>query len=153
LVADQEHAVPPAKEIAEYEGRPFIRQLKAVGVGGIRIEFAKRDYYRAFTQRSKWVREHLVFDGEISRYELTLIEEWQPRFQQMRDRIGNGEVSDPARRQAGQELYSWVESDARFPFRTVSQRFLTVGSYHILANGLRIGWHPDFETACAVEEV
>lgn len=153
LVADQEHVDPPAHEIAEYEGRPFIRQLKAVGVGGIRIEYAKRDYYRAFTQRSKWVREHLVFDGEIAKYETTLIEEWQPRFQQMRDKIGDGEVSDAVRRQVGQELYSWVEVDARFPFRTVSQRFLTVGSYHILANEMRVGWHPDYETACADEEV
>jgi hypothetical protein len=124
-----------------------------IGVGGNRIEYAKRDYYRAFTQRSKWVREHLVFDGEIAKYELTLIEEWQPRFQQMRDKIGDREKTDEGFRQAGQELYSWVEADARFPFRTVSQRFLTVGSYHILANDLRVGWHPDYETACAAEEV
>jgi hypothetical protein len=153
LVADQEYVDPTADQIAEYEGRPFVRQLKVVGVGGNRIEYAKRDYYRAFTQRSKWVREHLVFDGEIARYELTLIEEWQPRFQQMRDKIGDGETTDEARRQAGQELYSWVEVDARFPFRTVSQRFLTVGSYHILANAMRLGWHPDFEAACAAEKV
>lgn len=151
LVADQEHVDPTADEIADYERRPFVRQLKVVGVGGTRIEFAKRDYYRAFTQRSKWVREHLVFDGEIAKYELSLIEEWQPRFQQMRDKIGDGETTDTARRQAGQELYSWVEADARFPFRKVSQRFLTVGSYHILANDLRVGWHPDYETACAAE--
>ena len=153
LVADQEHVDPTNDEIADYEGRPFVRQLKLVGVGGNRIEYAKRDYYRAFTQRSKWVREHLVFDGEIAKYELTLIEEWQPRFQQMCDKVVGGETSDSVRRQAGQELYSWVEVDARFPFRTVSQRFLTVGSYHILANELRVGWHPSYATACATEEV
>lgn len=153
LVADQEHVDPPTDDIADYEGRPFVHQLKVVGVGGNRIEYAKRDYYRAFTQRSKWVREHLVFDGEIAKYELTLIEEWQPRFQQMCDKIVDKETTDAARRQAGQELYSWVEADARFPFRMVSQRFLTVGSYHILANELRVGWHPDYETACAVEKV
>lgn len=153
LVADQEHIEPPAEEIAEYEGRPFVRQLKVVGIGGNRIEYAKRDFYRAFTQRSKWVREHLVFDGEIAKYELTLIEEWQPRFQQMRDKMAAGEPTEIAQRQAGQELYSWVESDARFPFRTVIHRFLTVGSYHILANELRVGWHPKYEAACAPEEV
>ena len=153
LVADQEHVDPTTDEIADYERRAFVRQLKVIGVGGNRIEYAKRDYYRAFTQRSKWVREHLVFDGEIARYEMTLIEEWQPRFQQMRDKIGDGALTDLGYRQAGQELYSWVEADARFPFRTVTHRFLTVGSYHILANELRVGWHPDYETACAAEEV
>ena len=153
LVADQEHVDPPADEIADYEGRPFVRQLKVVGLGGNRIEYAKRDYYRAFTQRSKWVREHLVFDGEIAKYELTLIEEWQPRFQQMRDKVAASQNTDATLRQAGQELYGWVEADARFPFRSVTHRFLTVGSYHMLANDLRVGWHPDFETACAAEEV
>jgi hypothetical protein len=153
LVADQEHVDPPADEIADYEGRPFVRQLKVVGVGGNRIEYAKRDYYRAFTQRSKWVREHLVFDGEIAKYEVTLIEEWQPRFQQMREKIAGGQSTEAALRQAGQELYGWVEADARFPFRSVTHRFLTVGSYHMLANDLRVGWHPEFETACAAEEV
>ena len=153
LVADQEHVDPPANEIADYEGRPFVRQLKVVGVGGNRIEYAKRDYYRAFTQRSKWVREHLVFDGEIAKYEVTLIEEWQPRFQQMREGIAGGQGTEAALRQAGQELYGWVEADARFPFRSVTHRFLTVGSYHMLANDLRVGWHPEFETACAAEEV
>jgi hypothetical protein len=153
LVADQEHVDPPADEIADYEGRPFVRQLKVVGLGGNRIEYAKRDYYRAFTQRSKWVREHLVFDGEIAKYELTLIEEWQPRFQQMRDKVAASQNTDATLRQAGQELYGWVEADARFPFRSVTHRFLTVGSYHMLANDLRVGWHPDYESACAAEEI
>jgi hypothetical protein len=46
--------------------------------------------------------------------------------------------------QAGQDLYHWVEAQARFAFRTVSARFLNVGSYHILANDLRLGWHRDY---------
>lgn len=152
LVADLEHADPTAEDIAGYEGRPFVRQLRIVGIGGNRIEYAKRDYYRAFTQRSKWVREHLVFDGEIAKYELTLIEEWQPRFQQMKDKLVDGDDQTAVHLQAGQELYGWVEADARFPFRAITHRFLTVGSYHMLANDLRVGWHPDFETACAGED-
>jgi hypothetical protein len=152
LVADHEHMDPPAEEIADYEGRLFIRQLKAVGVGGNRVEYAKRDYYRAFTQRSKWVREHLVFDGEIAKYEVTLIEEWQPRFQQMQDKLAAGEPSPAAQRAGGQDIYSWVEAEARFPFRSVTHRFLTVGSYHMLANDMRVGWHPDYVTVCATED-
>jgi len=152
LVADQEHLDPPAEEIADYEGRLFVRQLKAVGIGGNRVEYAKRDYYRAFTQRSKWVREHLVFDGEIAKYEVTLIEEWQPRFQQMQDKLAAGGPSPAAQRAAGHDIYSWVEAEARFPFRSVTHRFLTVGSYHMLANDMRVGWHPHYVTACARED-
>lgn len=152
LVADQEHADPSDRDIADYDGQPFVRQLKVVGVGGNRVEYAKRDYYRSFTQRSKWVREHLVFDGEIARYELNLIEEWQPRFHQMRDKLRGQEGNDTACRTAGQELYGWVEAEARFPFRNVTHRFLTVGSYHILANDLRLGWHPNYEAVCTAED-
>jgi hypothetical protein len=31
-----------------------------------------------------------------------------------------------------------------YPLRNVSERFLTLGSYHILADDLRVGWHPDY---------
>jgi len=56
--------------------------------------------------------------------------------------VGCGDASLQA---AGQQLYGWVENDARFPIRTQTVRFLTVGSYHILAEDVRVGWHRDFE--------
>jgi hypothetical protein len=152
LVADYEHADLPDAHDAEYEGRPFVRQLKAIGVGGNRIQFAKRDFYRAFAQRSKWLREHPVLDGEIGNFETTLIEEWQPRFERMGERHADDPADSAALRHAGQDLYQWVESDARFPFRTQVHCFLNVGSYHMLANDLRVGWHRDFADLCKDEE-
>ena len=111
------------------------------------IAYAKRDFYRASVQRSQWARRNLLFDGEVGRFEKTLIEEWQPRFAQMCD--GLAEICQTAAlREAGQKLYGWVETDARFPIRTTVSRFLNVGSYHILADELRVGWHRDYETGC-----
>jgi hypothetical protein len=114
-----------------------------VGTGDNRIQFAKRDYYRAFTQRSKWARLNLLFDGEMSRFEKTLVEEWQPKFHKMCDDLCK-EIDAKAVQRAGQELYHWVETQARFPFRTVTARFISVGSYHMLANEVRVGWHRDY---------
>jgi hypothetical protein len=37
-----------------------------------------------------------------------------------------------------------VETSARFQFRTLTAKFLNVGSYHMLANEVRVGWHRDF---------
>jgi hypothetical protein len=145
LPTDMEHVEPPDSELEALNEMLFVRQLRTVGVGNNRIQYAKRDYYRAFTQRSRWTRQNLLFDGEVGRFEKNLLEEWQPRFAVMCDGL-NGEAEDTKVRQAGQELYHWVEAEARFPFRTVSARFLNVGSYHILANDLRIGWHRDYET-------
>lgn len=69
----------------------------------------------------------------------------------MCDALAEG-CPDAALREAGQKLYGWVETDARFPMRTTVSRFLNVGSYHILADGLRVGWHPDFQTACGDQD-
>ena len=44
----------------------------------------------------------------------------------------------------GQLLFKWAEQDADFPLRTVRERFLTHGSYHILSNRYAVGWHPDY---------
>jgi hypothetical protein len=145
LPTDMEHVDPPDSELEALSEMRFVRQQRTVEVGNNRIQYAKRDYYRAFTQRSQWTRQNLLFDGEVALFEKTLVEEWQPRFAVMCDNL-NGATDDTTVRQAGQDLYHWVEADARFPFRTVSARFLNVGSYHILANDLRLGWHRDYAT-------
>jgi hypothetical protein len=93
----------------------------------------------------------LLFDGEVARFEKTLIEEWQPRFGGMCGGLETA-LEDAKIRQAGQDLYYWVETEARFPFRTSTARFLSVGSYHILANDLRVGWHRDYEILLAAEK-
>jgi hypothetical protein len=143
LPTDMEHVDPPDSELEALNEMLFVRQLRTVGVGDNRIQFAKRDYYRAFTQRSRWTRQSLLFDGEVARFEKTLVEEWEPRFAAMCDGL-DGTTKDFTICQAGQDLYHWVEAQARFAFRTVSARFLNVGSYHILANDLRLGWHRDY---------
>jgi hypothetical protein len=152
LIADLAHADPSEVDIAEYEAFRFVRQLRVIGLGGNRVRYAKRDYYRAFAQRSKWTREHVVVDQELGRFEATLIEEWEPRFGAMHDTHKGAEADDALLQQAGQDIYHWVETEARFPFRSLTARFLNVGSYHILANDLRVGWHRNYAILCADEE-
>jgi hypothetical protein len=149
LVADFEHANPTDDEVAALEGFRFVRQLRIIGVGGNRVLYAKRDYYRAFAQRSKWTREHVVLDEELERFQARLIEEWEPRFSAMCEQVQVVEPDDARLQQAGEQIYRWVETEARFPFRSLAVRFLSVGSYHILANDLRLGWHRDYLNLCA----
>jgi len=121
----------------------FVKQLRLVGLGAARIDLAKRDFYRASTQRSRWTRESLVFHGEVGRFEKALVEEWEPRFHAMCEGLPARSQTEIVR-QAGKDLYQWVETEARLPFRNVSHRFLSVGSYNMLANDVRVGWHRDF---------
>jgi hypothetical protein len=152
LIADFEHAEPDEAEYAEYDGFRFVHQLHVIGLGGNRLRFAKRDFYRAFAQRSKWTREHVVLDDEVEQFERRLVEEWQPRFEAMCDVHDGSLLQERALKQDGQTLYQWVENEARFPFRSLTARFLNVGSYHILANDLRVGWHRDYISLCAGEK-
>jgi hypothetical protein len=143
LPIDMAYAEPPQEEAAAYDNRPFVRQLALVGIAGRRLDFAKRDFYRAFEQRSRWTREELLFDGEITDFERRLIEEWEARFEPMKDKLGGSEDETRLCRE-GQRLVEWVEQDARFPLRSIVERFLNVGSFHMLADRLRVGWHRDF---------
>lgn len=149
LVTDFGDAEPDEAEYAGYDDFHFVKQLQAIGLGGNRVRFAKRDFYRAFSQRSKWTREHVVLDDEVEKFELRLVEEWQPRFEAMCDGHVEKLLDESLLRQDGQQLYQWVENEARFPFRSLTARFLNVGSYHILANALRVGWHRDYASICA----
>jgi len=90
LPFDMEDVDPPQEELDTLDEMRFVRQLRHVGIGSVRLQYAKRDFYRASAQRSQWARQNLLFDGEVGRFEKTLIEEWQPRFAQMCDGLPTG---------------------------------------------------------------
>jgi hypothetical protein len=144
LPVDFKAIVPSETVIAKLDKRPFVRQLRKIAIGPKRIEYAIRDYYRASEQRSRWAREDLLIDGELEHFERELTEAWEPRHASI---VEKAESSAPEQKVAlGQTLFEWVEQEASFPLRTVRERFLTHGSYHILANRFAVGWHPDFKT-------
>jgi hypothetical protein len=145
LPVDAKSSVPTSDVIAELDKRPFVRQLRNIKIGPPRIEYAIRDYYRASEQRSRWAREDLLLNGELANYEQELIEAWEPRHAAMLDEVT--ETCPPERKvKLGQEIFRWVEQEANFPLRSVRERFLTHGSYHILSNRYALGWHPDFRS-------
>lgn len=148
LPFDMDDVDPPQEELEALDEMRFVRQLRSIGIGANRLQYAKRDFYRASTQRAQWARQRLLLDDEVGRFDRTLVEEWQPRFAQMCDGLAD-DVQEAALRDAGHKLYGWVETDARFPLRTTISRFLNVGSYHILADDLRVGWHRNFLFLCA----
>lgn len=143
LPVDLKTETPPQEVVAELDKRPFVKQLRRIKIGAARVEYAIRDFYRASEQRSRWLRQELLVDGELEKYEQELTEAWQPRFASMADGLPEP-CSPDAKVAGGQDLFKWAEQEASFPLRTVRERFLTHGSYHILSNRNVVGWHPDF---------
>jgi len=133
-----------AVDASGYQDRMFVHQLRLIEVSNRRIFYAIRDYFRAFEQRSKWVREDLLFVGELDRYEDRLVEEWERLFEIMKDELGDSEA-EKARKRAAQTLYKWVETGTHRSIRAgVTEPCIARGTYQILADKLRVGWHPEF---------
>lgn len=127
-----------------YQDAIFVQQLRLIEIGNARIFHAIRNYFRAFEQRSRWVREDLLLVGELSRYEDRLVEQWDIRFQQMRDELGE-KAAEEAKKKEAQALYKWVETGMHHYIRPgVTEPSISRGTYQILADNQRIGWHPEF---------
>lgn len=124
---------------------PFVQQIKLATSHSKRIASAIQDYYRAFEQRSRWQRQDLLFIGDLKAYEKRLTEEWELIFAAVEDRI-DSETTEAEKKEAAKEVLSWAESGhVRSRIKpAVSESFITRGSLHILANQLRVGWHPEF---------
>lgn len=139
-----------ADEISESELPPdeklFYEQLKLVLAGSNRMRTALRDYYKAFRQRANWVRNDLLYVNELERYEERLIDEWEHCFAEMQDDLAEyGDSPDKSlKAKHGRSLFSKIEAkDIRIRPKC-SEAFVMRGSYHILANQLKVGWHIDF---------
>ncbi|GHD83440.1 hypothetical protein GCM10010336_75210 [Streptomyces goshikiensis] len=130
--------------VDEETDKIFVRQLGLIGVGSERIGYAVRDYVRAFAQRSRWLNENLLRPGEIGEYERRLVEEWQSRFAEMAEELGP-EATEAEKKKEARRIYRWVDQEARSQIRTgCDEVFVPKGSYHMLADERRVGWHPDF---------
>jgi hypothetical protein len=132
-----------------HENSPFVRQLELTKAGKRRISAAIRDYYRAFEQRSRWLRDDLVVGLDLDKYENRLVEEWEYVFDAMRDELGDAATED-AKEVAARSILAWAERTT-FPIRpSVTEPFVSRGSFHMLSDKSRIGWHPEFRDRLAL---
>lgn len=133
---------------AAHEDSTFVRQLEIIKAGKRRIAAAIRDYYRAFEQRSRWLRDDLIVGLDLHKYEKRLSEEWEVVFEAMRDDLGDA-ATDEAKGLAARSVLAWAERTT-IPIRpSVIEPFLCRGSLHLLADDARIGWHPEFRDRLA----
>lgn len=125
----------------------FYEQLKLICLGNRRLNIAIRDYYRAFRQRANWIRNDLLYVNELEKYEQRLIDEWEHHFASMEDELSllGSHATEDDKVRCGRALFKEIEEgDIRIRPK-VQDAFVMRGSYHILANQLKIGWHIDFQ--------
>ena len=142
-----EFTLDDATRIA-HQDYTFVRQLEIIDAGKRRVAAAIRDYYRAYEQRSRWLREELILGFDLHKYEKRLIEEWELVFDAVVDELGAA-AAETIKRQAARSVLAWAERTS-IPIRpSVTEPFICRGSLHMLSDEIRIGWHPEFRNLLA----
>lgn len=144
LTIDFFEAEPTGGVHESSDRRVFVEQLRLIVLSNPRIADAIRDYYRAFQQRSLWLREDQLVIDELDRYEERLIDEWRRYRDRLLEDLGdNSEETEKV--QLGKRLFNWMHFDADIPIRQKCREpYVQRGSFHILADDQKVGWHPDF---------
>lgn len=121
----------------------FVRQMASVKAGQQRLRNAQRDFLKASAQRSKWLREARIDPTELDKYDQTLEERWSTQSAIFWDELSDS-CSEDEKCKSGRLVLGWAETQ-QTPLRGASAQFLASGSYHALADRLKLGWHPDFK--------
>lgn len=141
LIIDIDEAIDRPDSLETYL---FVRQVRAVKVGEERLRNAQRDFLKASAQRSKWLREARIDPAELDKYDQTLEDGWSTQAAIFRDELPSPS-NEEDKYKCGRATLGWAETQ-QTPLRGTASQFLASGSYHALADRLRVGWHPDFKT-------
>jgi hypothetical protein len=140
-VSDELHTDPTDEQKAPLRDRVFVRQLKLVMSSSEALDLAVRHYFRAYAQRSRWVRDLHDVDDDLAAYERRLIDEWEIAHTTLRSRVGSTEIE---RCRGGRELSENLGGQVSALLRGLDEPVLCRGTLHGLADTMQIGWHPDF---------
>jgi hypothetical protein len=127
--------------------RIFLEQLRLIKLDDRRLNRCLRDYYNAYQQRGKWVRENLLFmDDDIKKYEAALVDEWEDLYLIMKENLKEYgiDLSEDKKCTEGRQFFNKIMAlDLRI--RTgFSEPFVMRGTFHGLSNEKLVGWHVDF---------
>ena len=142
LPVDFDRVFPPEDVVKAMLGQPFVEQLRLIALAEPRIRHAVIDYYRAFEQRSRWLREDLLMVGDLEQYEQKLVEEWERAFERIKQNHPFEE--EPKKQVAGRAVYDWAHEADIYIRPQCREPYIHRGSFQLLSDKLRVGWHPEF---------
>lgn len=139
---------PETLDIKEYsdddETRVFVRQMRAIKITDGMVRGATSDFYRAYAQRSRWARESLILEDELSNYDEKLRDAWRRKFDEVS--LMDDAKNEEEKVSLGRRVFLWATQEST-PLRNVVEKWITAGSYHGLADRHQVRWHPDFDSA------
>lgn len=136
------------EDVENLKERNFLKQLELIKIkaNSKTLKLAISDFRRAFEQRSKWLRLHLLNPDEEEEYDLKLHDYWKNIFDIMSDQAEDKSLDELT--ELGKDFYleQFAKTCPQIKIREkFNQDYLTRGSYQILADSKKIGWHPNFK--------
>lgn len=129
-------------EIKEEENKLFVVQLSKINADDNEKLNAIRDFIRAKRERVSYAENNRVLSRmDFQNYEEDLFRYWDKTFKtNLRIFKSLGEID------CGYKIYQdTLEYRGNIKGTIPTQHYTSNGTYHILANKLGIGWHPDWE--------
>ncbi len=143
LAADFKAYMPTEEEKEKVKDNTFIKQLKQISMTETAIGHAIRDYFRAYKQRLKWIRNDVLAEETIIEYEQVLVEEWE-RIKDVSERGKDLENSDVCI-EVGQQIYDYLNQHDLPKIRDgFNHPYFARGTYQQLSNNVSVWWHPKF---------
>ncbi|CAV18349.1 Conserved hypothetical protein [Vibrio atlanticus] len=128
------------------KSKHYVKQIELIEPSRRLINGAIRNCVRATAQRSKWSRENLLKPSELKIYDKNLFEFWD-------EAMGIAESKSELKKfpvKLGVHVYEKCQSDGLKAIRKLfNADYVAKGTYHILANQNKVGWHPDYEMLLA----
>lgn len=136
------------EDVESLKERNFLKQLELIQIkaNSKTLKLAISDFRRAFEQRSKWLRLHLLNPEEEEEYDLRLQDYWKNIFDIMCDQAEDKNIDELV--ELGKRFYleQFAKTCPQIKIREkFNQDYLTRGSYQMLSDSKKIGWHPNYK--------
>jgi hypothetical protein len=138
-----EHLIPVTEDkVGQEKGSPFVKQLHLVTDDDDLVDTAIREFIRCNIEKSRLSVEGNVTDDDWTAFETALFSRWD----KIRARVIRMRQAAPEQ-DIGFEIFTETTEEHREKLAgaDTEQVYLTSGTYHRLADMVRVGWHPRFE--------
>ena len=133
-------------QLAPYKNQIFVKQMELIGANQRLINNAISDYHRAYSQKSRWMRNGLISALDELEYDKKLTEDWDRKFAIISD--CNTTDNEENQKQKGKAFYisHYVDVHPQIHIKErFKEQYMVTGSCQMLSDKKKMGWHPDFE--------
>lgn len=137
-----EYLIPVSDDtVGGEKGRQFVKQLFLVTEDPVLVDSAIRDFIRCSIEKLRLSKEGNITDDDWRAFQVALRSRWE----KIRARVLRLKQNHPPNDVGFEILTETTENHReRLAGSETDEVYLTSGTYHLLAELLEVGWHPEY---------